>query len=342
MKKLLRIVLCISLILSLNGLCAAQTPGQKDRHVIIISFDGLRPDAITALGPKHAPNFHKVIAEGASTLNARTDPGRTVTMPNHTSMITGRGVLGEKGHEYIDNWAANKSLHAYKGSYVAGIFDVAKEHGLTTGFFASKFKFNVFINSYGNTASGKPSKIDVHQVTDQKDGETLAFFLKQLHKGLPDLNFLHFAGPDKAGHKYNWDLNAGSKYLSAVKAVDGYLGKVLHAIESDSELAASTVIIMTADHGGIDDDHDDVRKIENYRIPFIIWGKDVAAGMDLYKININSRQDPQEAQVPYGQPGQPIRNGDAANCAMWALGLPPVPGSTIGNPDPVKFSVNQE
>ena len=133
MKKILSIFIVVCFSLLLNGLSSAQSSEASGRHAVIISFDGFKPDAITQLGEKLMPNFHKIIKEGASTLNARTDPDRTVTMPNHTCMLTGRGVLGKAGHAYIDNKSADRSIHENKGSYVASVFDVAKEHGLTTG-----------------------------------------------------------------------------------------------------------------------------------------------------------------------------------------------------------------
>ena len=334
MYKLLKITLVVCAMAAFNAIAFAETQ-DKVTHVVIISFDGLRPDAITQLGPELAPNFHKMIKNGASTLNARTDPDRTVTMPNHTCMITGRGVLGTEGHGYVDNRSAELSIHVNKASCVASIFDVAKGHGLTTGFFASKKKFQVFLNSYADGRDGHASKIDIHALTDQDDEETLKNFLKQMNIDLPALTFVHFAGPDKAGHHHGWALTQGSSYLLAVQQEDVYLGKILSEIEKLPLLAQSTVVIATSDHGGLGSDHEDKTKMENYRIPLIIWGKGVAGGMDLYKMNKDIRQDPGDKQVPYGQLLQPIRNGDVANCAMSILGLPVVPGSTIGNPDAI-------
>lgn len=333
--RLLKIALIVALSAAFNTFAFAETQ-DKATHVIIVSFDGLRPDAITHLGPELAPNFYDMMKNGESTLNARTDPDRTVTMPNHTCMITGRGVLGAEGHGYVDNRSAELSIHTNKQSYVASIFDVAKDHGLTTGFFASKKKFQVFLNSYGGDESrGHPSRIDVHSLTDQDDEVTLEHLLKQMDTDLPALTFVHFAGPDKAGHHHGWSLTQGSSYLLAVQQEDIYLGKILKEIGKLPALAQSTVVIATSDHGGLGTDHEDKTKVEDYRIPLIIWGKGVARGMDLYKMNKDIRQDPGDKQIPYGQLLQPIRNGDVANCAMSILGLPVVPGSTIGNPDTI-------
>lgn len=310
------------------------------QHAIIISFDGLRPDAITQLGPTNAPHFYELMREGAFTLNARTDPDWTVTMPNHACMLTGRGVDGPQGHQYTDNQSANKSIHKNKGSYVASIFDVAREHGLSTGFFASKLKFLVFLNSYGeDKAQALASRIDVHFLTAQDDELTLNHVLAQIKENLPALTFIHFAGPDKAGHHHGWSLERDSVYLSAVKVQDFYLGKILEVIHKDPSLARSTMILITSDHGGRGTNHGDINDIGDYQIPLIIWGKGVAGGMDLYKMNKGMREDPKDRQVPYSYDPQPIRNGDVANIALHALGLPLVPGSTIGNPAPVRVNL---
>ncbi len=320
-------------VLVIGIVCSSSAWAQPSgiKHVIIISFDGLRPDAIRALGLSGAPHFHDVMRNGSFTLNARTDPDWTVTMPNHTCMLTGRGVEGLTGHNYTDNKSADLSIHANKGSYVPSIFDVAKEHQLSTGFFVSKLKFHVFNNSYGKN-------FDVVSITDHDDDQTLKRFLEEARHGLPNLTFIHFSDPDHTGHHKGWKIEQGSSYLEAVQRDDEHLGEILDAIRANPEYLESTVVLMTADHGGQGMNHTDNHRIEDYRIPLIIWGKGVAAGGDLYKINIEVRGDPGDRQVSYGEPLQPIRNGDVANTALHLLGLPLIAGSTIGNPKPLRVS----
>src|SRR3989338_7475933 len=156
----------------------------SNKHVILISIDGLRPDALSALGPRQTPNFHRLILGGASTMNARTDPDFTTTLPNHFSIITGRPVRGAAGHQYETNEAASKNIHDIKGEFVKSVFDVAHEAGFSTAMLASKNKFAVFAVAYAGHAPQKknPPKIlgskslDIVQLSDRNDEALVDYF----------------------------------------------------------------------------------------------------------------------------------------------------------------------
>jgi hypothetical protein len=94
-------------------------------------------------------------------------------------------------------------------------------------------------------------------------------------------------------------------------------------------LAGSDVtVVLTADHGFATGktDHSAKRDIENYRIPFIVWGAGVDRG-DLYAMNPDYR-DPGTARPSYAGK-QPVRNGDVADLAATLLGLDAVSGSEL-------------
>lgn len=306
-------------------------------HVIAISFDGLRPDALAVLGPQRAPHFHFMIEQGASTLNARTDPDFTNTLPNHTDMLTGRVVLSSAGHGWASNDTPTETLHAHRGDYVASVFDVVHDHGRSTAFFVSKTKFSLFTSSWEDEGAADlvppdqgRDKIDWKAITSSDDDSTLSQFLATLTRERPSFSFVHFAGPDRVGHAASWDVTPGSAYLTEVEAQDARLGQILGAVRSEPALAGSTVVIATADHGGSGTSHSSTGVPEHYTVPLLVWGAGVEAGTDLYALNEGLLFDPGTAQVPLGAARQPLRNGHLANLVTQLLGLPPVPGSTLG------------
>jgi len=316
-------------------LCLAVLPGARAERVLLVSVDGLRPDALPILGDAGAPTFRRLIREGASTGNARTDPDHTVTLPNHTGMVTGRRVMGEQGHHWThnDDPFPGVTLHRNRAAYVASLFDVAHDHGLRTGLFAGKSKFSIFDTSY-NERHGAPDatgedngrdKIDLY-VHQEDSAELVTTFLAADAASPFDLAVLHFRDPDSIGHKHGWDLTPGSPYLQSIQAVDAQLARILDAPD-----AGPRWLLVTADHGGgtSTTGHGDHTLADNYTIPFLVWGPGVAAGQDLYALNPQTRQDPGQAQPGHDAPRSPIRNADAANLALGLLGLGPVPGSHL-------------
>jgi hypothetical protein len=324
------------------------------RNAVLVSVDGLRSDALLAVPEKDLPAFAR-LRRGASTLNARTDPELTVTLPNHTAMITGRFVLGDAGHGWIENEdpPAGATIHGQKGAYVAGIFDVAHDRGWRTALFAGKTKFSLYDVSW-NGESGAPDTTGEDQGRDKidefgvfaKSSEIADAALRALAEGSKGgspgaLVFVHFAVADLVAHARGWDVTPGSRYMQAVGAVDRELGRILDGIESSESLRGSTAIVLTADHGGGAPflSHDRPDMWVDYIIPFLVWTGDAEPPRDLYAINAGSRRDPgltQPARASTEPP--PIRNGDAGNLVLSLLGLPAVPGSTIDAQEDLRVS----
>jgi hypothetical protein len=310
-------------------------------YVIHISVDGLVPSAVTTLGPTQAPNFYRLRKEGAGTDNARSDFNYTLTVANHTSMITGRHAAGAAGH----NWTRNTdplptdTYHNNKGSYVASIFDVVHDNGLSTAAYLGKTSLSIIGNSY-NATSGAPdttgpdngrAKIDAF-ITNSNTATLNATYLAAMTANPYRYSLLHYTDPDAAGHSSTWDITEPppSPYLNAVRTVDGYLGTILNLVESSPQLKDRTTIILLADHGGIlgTNNHINNTHQQSYTIPFYVWGAGVAPG-DLYAMNSGVRFDPGTVNPDPASLTPPIRTGDVANLALELLGLGPVPGSTI-------------
>ncbi|MDE0821364.1 MAG: lamin tail domain-containing protein, partial [Opitutales bacterium] len=156
--------------------------------VIAISVDGLRPKEIQELGEEKLPNLYRFRKEGAWTDNARTDVSHTLTLPNHTSMITGRGVqdfegVGQ-GHRQTANYYSTGTLHQNIGGiHMASIYDVVHDNGLRTGLFANKSKFNLFSASYENVDTGISDSIELFNPTGE-DVDLGGWFLSDSEKNL--------------------------------------------------------------------------------------------------------------------------------------------------------------
>jgi hypothetical protein len=290
-------------------------PAPTVDRVLAISIDALNPAALSKLGPERTPFLHRLLDEGASTLNARSQVEETETLPNHTSMVTGRRVQASRGGHGV-TWNVHRpgtTVQAAAGHPVASVFTVAHTAG-STALFSAKQKFSLFNRSWD-------ADIDRMLI---RDGDDLALMKAArsdlVHSGR-DFTFVHFGHADVTGHAKGFMSPA---YLAAVERVDGMVGKLVRAIESHPELAG-TAIILTADHGGRGTHgHYDPTKYVNYRVPFVVWGPGVTHG-DLYAMN-PTYADPGRSRVLYSG-RQPIRNGDLANLALDLLGLGPVPDS---------------
>jgi predicted AlkP superfamily pyrophosphatase or phosphodiesterase len=319
-------------------LLAGTVSGENIKYVIHISIDGGGSSYIQSLIEKNKlPNFKRLQAESAGTFNARSDYDFTITLPNHTTQVTGRGIKGENGHGWTINSdpAKGQTIHSNKKKYVAGIFDVLHDNGLRTAIYAGKSKFSLFDTSY-NSKNGAIDTTGVDNGRDKLDKFVYDNDSSKLIDGvLSDMKskpfnyvFIHFAYTDAAGHLAGW---GGFFYNVDLMMIDRDLGRIFKLVTTDEKLKGKTAIVLTADHGGVKYDHAKNNDPINYTIPFFVWGPGVDAGSDLYALNPDTRCDPGTSRPKYSAAVQPIRNGDAPNMELKLLGLPPIPGSTINS-----------
>ena len=306
----------------------APTVGSR-RFVIQVSIDGLRADAVRAVD---MPTLAGLADSGASTMNARTDPAITRTLPNHTSQFTGRFVWGASGHRLTENEDNGGTLHDLRGVYIPSVFDVVHDNGGRTVLYNGKTKFDFIERSYNGT-NGAPdttgaddgrNKIDVFV---KEDPEIAAVpFVNDLVAGSgPTFGFFHIRTPDEAGHASGWDTGG---YRAGLSEADDVLAELIDRLDIAGVLA-NTTIIVTADHGGPTGglNHGSSQNPQNFTVPFVAWGAEVASGADLYALN-PGRTDPGTSQ-PNRDVAQPIRGHDVANLSLDLLGFPAIPGSVV-------------
>jgi predicted AlkP superfamily pyrophosphatase or phosphodiesterase len=258
--------------------------GFVSSHVIVISIDGLRPDAIAKYD---ARTMQRLMKGGSYSLKAQTI-SLSKTLPSHTSMLTG---LDLEQHGVTWNEDRTKD-HGHVD--VATIFGLARTAGFTTAAFFSKPKFHHLeaASTLDYSRSPKGSLLDARWSAER----TVAEVKKYLGgtSAAPNLMFVHIAEPDYAGHVFGW---MGFMYGKAVRGADAAVAQVLAA--ADAKFGASNYsVILTADHGGHGRTHgsDDAR---DTTIPWIVWGRGVMPGMTL----------------------EGIRTMDTAATALWLLGV---------------------
>jgi arylsulfatase A-like enzyme len=216
-------------------------------RVILISCDGLRPDAISA---ETAPNLMRMMSEGTRAMVA-VDELPPITLPNHTSMLTGLTVA--KHGIYFNN---------ARPGYLRRptLFSIARAAGFRCAFFASKDKFSFLV--------APPEAIETSFI----DGDMAAVGAKvveQITPAGPHVIFLHLREPDSTGHAKGW---MSPEYLAAVSRSDAIVGDILNAAAAD--VSRPTYILVTADHGGEGTNHIWDNAVTR-QIPWIVWGPDI-------------------------------------------------------------------
>jgi hypothetical protein len=329
------------------------------QHVVHMSLDGLGGfylQFFVTNAPARFTNFNRLITQGASTMNARSDFDYTETIPNHVTMFTGRPVRQPAGHPATTHhgWESNfpttdpvtgETLHNSGNlnvPYKASFFDVAHDYGRSTAMFAGKARMRICDRSY-NSANGAPDviaqggdngldKIDFSMISDtngMRFTNHINLLLQDLTNATPrNYTFIHIAEPDITGHNNGWRSVA---YSNMVVFIDGQIGRVLDAINANPVLSNNTALIVTSDHGGagnpaVPNNHTDEEYSTNYTIPFLIWAPGVPANSDAHALFAN-RGDPGTNRTDYTTVPQPLRNADSGNLALALMGLPPIPGS---------------
>lgn len=287
--------------------------------VVIVTLDSVGSRAVRLAGRAQAPTLHRLMRRGASTLNARTARELTKTLPNHTTMVTGRRIDADHaGHgvTWNDESLDPATVQEAAGHPVGSVFSVVDSRKRSTGLFVSKEKLRLFKRSW----SGAIDRLVVNH-----DNRVLARKARRdLVKNRRELTFLHLSGPDDVGHAEGFLSEA---HLAAVKEADRLVGRLVKAVVARQRLRRHVTLIVTADHGGSGSSHGNATSPANFRIPFIVWGAGVKAGADLYDLNRRDYRNPVKRRTRYGLKRPPIRNGDAANLATDLLGLRAVPGS---------------
>ncbi len=253
MKK---IILAAAMLL--GGLYAnAQVKGA--RHVILIGMDGFGAYSF----PKaDNPNMKQMMQDGSWTLEARSVLPSSSAV-NWASMVMG---AGPEIHGYTE-WDSKKpelpSRTLDKYGMFPSIYSILREQ-------KPNAEIGV-IYSWAGIGYLFP-KAAVNKEVGTHDNDTLATTeaIDYIKAKKPDFLFIHFDQPDGVGHNIGHNT---PEYYDQVKKNDALLGQILQAIK-DAGMWDNSIIILTADHGGIKKGHGG-KTMEEMQIPWIMRGPGV-------------------------------------------------------------------
>ena len=236
-------------------------PVEQVRRVLIISIDGLRPDLLLRA---RTPNIRALFEGGTYTFWARTTAA-SITLPSHVSMLT--GVVPEV-HAIM--WNADLPLDKPVYPNAPTLFELAKKSGYSTALCAGKSKFTIM---------AKPGTIDwgyYPSTLTSENPEVISQALAILREHRPDVMVVHLPSVDNAGHAKGWGT---PEMMAAIEQSDECVGQLVRALD-ELRLRDSTMILLTADHGGAGRTHgpEDPR---SRTIPWIVNGPGIRKGFDL-------------------------------------------------------------
>lgn len=262
----------------------AATAQTAEARVILVSIDGLRPDAITR---SDAPAIGALMREGAYSLNARTTtPSKT--LPAHASMLSGveASAHGITWNDY--DWGR-------EDPDLVTVFSMADAAGMPVAAFFAKSKLRQLVHDGDTGHLVGPSRWSPFRWDDDRTADEVADFLADGHR--PGLLVIHIAATDRAGHEHGW---MSAEYREAVREVDADVEELVQHADAAFGAGGYT-LILTADHGGLGFSHDgpDPR---NSTVPWITWGRNVRRGVPLRGS---------------------IRVTDTAATIAWLLGIEP-------------------
>ena len=255
MKKSLYILLGMSLLAAVS---CGKSP--KVEHVFFIGLDGWGSYSVEKAD---MPCVKQMMDEGAWTLKKRT------VLPSHSaanwaSMWMG---VGPEVHGFYECCSKTPDLEprlTYKNGIFPTVFQLLrdKEPDAEIGCFYEWNGIKYLIDTLSVNRYERIPQVDLAAVS--------AAYIAEKK---PRLAAIVFDDPDHVGHTAGHDT---PEYYAKMAELDARVGLIVEAIR-DAGILDKSVIIITSDHGGIDQGHGG-RTMMEMETPLVVYGSGVRKG----------------------------------------------------------------
>lgn len=264
---LFSLLLC-ALLISCSG-TQKQTPRAK--HVILLGFDAMSARGVQRA---HTPNFNKMIENGAVSTQARCIRS-TSSSQNWMSMVSGTII---EMHGVTDNdWEAETKTIEPAVKNKKGLFPTIFETIKTQ---RPDAKVYMFYEWTGQDRMYDISMVD-KAVTGLDYDQTLQQSFDAFLQDKPEFLFVSINQTDHIGHETGHE---SKEYFDTITHFDEMVGDFINKLEA-AGLMDETVVIVTADHGGLGKSHGGDSEAE-LEIPIIMYGAGVTKGKVMERTNL--------------------------------------------------------
>jgi hypothetical protein len=279
------------------GAATAHADGTpKARHVIIIGVDGMSTDGVMKAD---TPVLHDMMKHGSWSLHAR-GVLPTTSGANWASVIDG---VGPDQHGVTSNdWQVGEfnfpASVTGSGGFFPSLFQILTDQHPQWEV-GSIYHWKGFGNLYDH-------RFVDYDVNGKDEDETTDLAVAYIKAKQPALLFVHLDHVDDAGHSFG---HGTARYYEAVAKADGLIGRIRQATV-EAGIADDTVIMVTADHGGVGKGHGG-QSLAELEIPWITYGKVIQPNNPL-DLPINTFDTPATAawllgvKIPYAWLGRPV------------------------------------
>ena len=252
----------------MSAFSAEAAKRSKAEHVIIVGLDGWGAYSV----PKaDMPNVTALMDAGCYTLKKRT-VSPSSSAPNWASMFMGAPV---ELHGYT-KWGSKTpeipSREVNKNGIFPTVFSIMREQ-------RPEAEIGVLYEWDGIKHLVDTLSLSHHEqaVPDKLHPDTLCKVAeKYIIEKRPQLLAVCFDEPDHTGHAAGHDT---PEYYTMLTRLDQFVGRIVEATKN-AGIYDNTVIIVTADHGGINKGHGGIA-LQEMETPFVVAGKGIRKGGEI-------------------------------------------------------------